>query len=183
MKQWPHAPVHILDEAGTYFVTAATYGKEHRFASSARLDRLQELLLTFAASYGWLLQAWAIFSNHYHFVAMSPDHAESLRGFLRDLHSASGREINRLDGTVGRQVWYQFWDKRLTFQRSYLTRLNYVHQNAVHHRMAAVVGDYRWCSAAWFQATASPAFVKTVASFKTDRLSAAEDLAPIPPED
>jgi putative transposase len=114
---------------------------------------------------------------------MSPDHPGSLRPLLRDLHSASSREINRLDGTAGRHVWYEFWDKRLTFQRSYLTRLNYVHQNAVHHRLVAVASDYRWCSAAWFQSMATPAFVKTVSSFRADRLFASEDLAPIAVEE
>ena len=28
---WPHAPMHRLSEAGTYFVTAGTYLKAHHF--------------------------------------------------------------------------------------------------------------------------------------------------------
>ncbi|MDI3340247.1 MAG: hypothetical protein QJR03_06910 [Sphaerobacter sp.] len=30
--------------------------------------------------------------------------------------------------------------------------------------------EYPWCSAAWFEQTASPAFFKTVTGFRTDRV-------------
>ena len=39
--------------------------------------------------------------------------------------------LNRIDDTPGRRVMYKFWDTRLTFEKSWLARLNYVHQNAV----------------------------------------------------
>ena len=48
-----------------------------------RLEFLHDSLLGLAEEYGWNLQAWAVFSNHYHFVAMSPPDAESWRFSLR----------------------------------------------------------------------------------------------------
>jgi putative transposase len=59
-------PTHQLAEAGTFFVTAATYQKEHYFRARGRLDVLHRGLLTVARDFGWPLEAWAVFSNHYH---------------------------------------------------------------------------------------------------------------------
>ena len=60
-------------------------------------------------------------------------------------------------------------------QRSYLARLNYVHQNAVKHGLVPVANQYRWCSAAWFERTASAAIVKSIYRFKWDRISVRDD--------
>ena len=43
------------------------------------------------------------------------------------------------------------WDRELTFEKSYLARLNYVHHNPVHHKLVPVTGEYAWCSARWFE--------------------------------
>jgi hypothetical protein len=64
-----------------------------------------------------------------------------------------------------------YWDPALTYEKSYLARLNYVHQNPVKHALVPVANQYRWCSAAWFERTATPAQVRTIYSFKIDRLS------------
>jgi putative transposase len=105
MPDWPHAPVHRLSETGTYMITGATYQKAHRMWDHQRLDLVRDLLLTTASEFGWRLQAWAIMSNHYHFVAISPDNPESLRKFVHKLHSQTGKRINELDAAPGRQVW------------------------------------------------------------------------------
>ena len=62
----PHAPTHQLSVRGTYFVTASTYLKAHHFRGADRLGMLHRGLLTVAQDYGWLFEAWVVFSNHYH---------------------------------------------------------------------------------------------------------------------
>jgi putative transposase len=114
MADWPHAPVHRLDAAGAYMVTAGTYQKAHRFRGPDRLKLLQDQLLSLALQYGWQLQAWAVFSNHYHFVALSPDNRSSLRQMISHLHTTTAHELNRLDGCEGRKIWFQYWDAHLT---------------------------------------------------------------------
>jgi putative transposase len=151
-------------------VTSGTYHKEHLFTGPDRLDLLQSSLFRLAAHYQWHLEAWAVFPNHYHFVAQSPANTESLRRFIRHLHGDTAREVNRLDNSTGRQVWHDYWDTHLTFERSYFARLNYVHQNPVHHGVMPVANQYRWCSASWFERETPPARVKTIYSFKTDQL-------------
>jgi len=179
---WPHAPKHHLSQNGTYFVTAGTYLKVHHFRTPQRLEVLQRGLLTVTRDFRWELEAWAIFSNHYHFIAHTQGdsaNANSLSQMLGVLHARTTGWINRLDKTSGRKVWHNFWDTRLTFQKSYLARLNYVHQNAVKHGLVLVANQYRWCSARWFEGVAAPALVRSIYRFRTDALTVNDDFAPI----
>ena len=175
---WPHAPLHQLSQKGTYFVTVSTYLKHPHFRGKVRLRVLHRGLLTVADKYGWQLEAWAVFANHYHLVAHSPataDDAKSLRPMLGYLHEQTAKWINRLDQTPTRKVWHNYRDTRLTYEKSYLARLNYTHQNPVKHGLVPVASQYPWCSAAWFERTATPAQVKTIYSFKADRLQVKDD--------
>jgi putative transposase len=179
---WPHAPTHRLSERGTYFVTAGTYSKAHHFRTPQRLEVLHCSLLAVTRDFCWELEAWAIFSNHYHSIAYTQGdsaNANSLSQMLGVLHARTTGWINRLDKTPGRKVWHNFWDTRLTYQKSYLARLNYVHQNAVKHGLVPVANQYRWCSAGWFEGVAAPAMVRSIYRFKTDALSVSDDFAPI----
>ena len=174
-RDWPHAPVHRVSEHGTYIVTAATLDKRHLFLGDEQLDLLEGKLLELAKEHGWDLEAWAVFPNHYHFVGHSRERSSPLKTFQSHLHTATAAEINQRDRKPGRQVWHNFWETRLSFEKSYLTRLNYVHQNAVHHGVVPAANQYRWCSAAWFEQTATRAQVATIYSFKIDRVKVYDD--------
>ena len=174
-KPWPHAPVHRLTEHGVYFVTAGTLHKENFFRGDPKLALLEHHLLAKANLYHWQIEAWAVFSNHYHFVARACPISDNLGKLLRHLHADSARELNRRDQTPKRKVWHNFRETKLTYERSYLARLNYVHQNAVRHGLVPVANQYRWCSAAWFERVASPAMVQTIYNFKTDRVEVEDD--------
>ena len=174
-KDWPHAPVHRLSENAVYIVTAGTFGKQPFFDTDAKRDLLERMLLSMSKQHGWQLEAWAVMINHYHFVARGNPQATNLGQFLKTLHYDSACALNQMEGQAGRNVWYNFWDTRLTHQYSYLARLNYVHRNAVKHGLAAVANQYPWCSAAWFERTASLAQIKTIYSFKTDKVKVYDD--------
>ena len=129
---WPHAPQHRLSAGGTFIVTSGTYRKIHRFTDEKRLKGLHDGLLPYAKLYAWQLEAWAVFSNHYHFEAHSPveanDGAESLVPFLAEFHQKSASWVNGLDGMKGRTVWHNYRETRLTSRNSYLVRLKYVNK-------------------------------------------------------
>ena len=164
-------------------MTASTYLKQHHFRGAERLRVLHRGLLTVARNYGWRFEAWAAFSNHYHFIAHSPpdaSDASNLPDMLKVLHVKTSEWVNRLDGAPGRQVWFNYRETRLTYQKSYLARLNYVHQNPVKHGLVAVANQYPWCSARWFERTASEAIVKSIYHFKTDRLQIPDGFDPAP---
>jgi putative transposase len=178
-RDWPHAPLHRLSEHGTYMVTAGTLHREHWFRGPERLDMLETALLNRASEFGWQLEAWAVFSNHYHFVAHWGPGGRNLRDLIKQLHGETSHQLNELDGVTNRQVWHNFWDTALTFEKSYLARLNYVHHNAVRHGIVRAANQYRWCSAAWFERTATPAQVSTLYSFKIDKVRVPDDFDPL----
>ncbi len=136
-------------------VTAGTYQKSHAFAGRERLEVLHRGLLAVAGEFEWRLEAWAVFSNHYHFVGHSPADPATLSSMLGKLHERTAKWVNRLDRMEGRKVWHNFWETRLTHEKSYFARLNYVHQNAVRHGLALTADAYPWCSAGWFQRSAT----------------------------
>ena len=177
---WPHAPLHRFGEAGIYFVTASTLYKQHFFADPPSLDTFQELLFDEAARHGCRLQSWSLFSNHYHLVTAA-DRGPAVRDMIARLHVEAGQFANRRDGATGRRVWFQFRDTQLTFQRSWLARLKYTNENAVHHGLVADAVNYRWCSASWFAASAQPSFVATIRNLKIDRVNVFDEFEPALP--
>ena len=178
---WPHAPMHRVSPSGTYLVTAGTYLKKHFFDSTKKLDFLHDSLLSLAKACEWRLEAWAVFSTHYHFVGHAPNSADALPLFAKKLHHATAKWVNEMDNAPGRKVWHNYWETALTYEKSYFARLNYVHQNPVRHGIVVVAYQYRWCSAAWFERTATVAQVKTIYRFKTNQLKVLDDYEALAP--
>jgi putative transposase len=158
-------------------VTSGTYLKQPWFRGTDQLRFLCESLLRLAGEYKWNVQAWAVFANHYHFIALSPAHSENLSDFIKKLHSEAALAVNQEDATPGRRVWFQYWESQLTHQKSYFARLSYVHRNAVHHRLVREPSLYPWCSAGWFQRRAATSFYKTIMRFGIERLKVPDDFA------
>jgi len=174
-RQWHHRPPHLFVRNTIYIVTASTLHKHQYFGGPQRLRMLNDALFDAAEHCSWVLEAWALFPNHYHFVARSPGEAESLKDLLQRLHSLTAREVNRLDGTPGRRIWFQYWDTCLTYEKSYYARLNYVHNNPVKHGIVTVAEQYPFCSAGWFWAQAEPQFRRKVESFRYERVRIPDD--------
>jgi putative transposase len=175
MSHWPHAPSHEVNHAGAFIVTASTLDKVRYFDSPEKLNLLERSLLSMAEEFGWKLQAWAVFSNHYHFVGLSPEEGSNLGKFTSKLQAGTAWELNRLDGNLGRRVWYRCWDTRLSFERSYLARLSYVHHNPVKHGLVRAADTYPYCSAQWFKLRSRPAFYETVVGFPCDKVEVVDD--------
>lgn len=176
-RDWPHAPPHRLASSGVYFVTARSRNQHHLLADDRMKDWFQDTLFRVIDEYGWRLEAWCVLSNHYHFIAHSPGReaggAVCLKRMIRKLHAMTTMEINRSDGITGRsRLWQNYRETHLTHQRSYLARLHYVHQNAVHHGLVRVGSDWKWCSARRFKEAVTPAWLKTITSFRYDEIAA-----------
>jgi putative transposase len=171
----PHRPPHLFLAKSVYFVTAGTYEKKALFDCPTKLDFLTGVLFEQVSRWKWQLEAWAVMPNHYHFVARAPEDPHTLKSLIRSLHSKSANWINQVDGTIGRKVWYQYWDTCLTHEKSYLARLNYVHHNPVKHSLAERAEDYPWCSMAWFLDQADSEFVQKVAETPSDRINVRDD--------
>lgn len=173
-NQWPHSPPHWAEGAGNYIVTAATLDKKPHFRQPEMLSMLQDTLLVLAKKYAWKLHVWAIFPNHYHFVGYSKN-ASNLKSLMRHVHSSSARDLNKYDGTTGRRVWHNYWETKITNERSWYARLRYVNENAVKHGIVTSASLYPYCSAGWLELKASSAFLKTLSTFGISRVSVLDD--------
>ena len=174
MQDWPHAPVHRLSGEGTFFITGATYLKQPYFAPPSALDDVQNTLFAKASQHDCTLQSWALFANHYHLIIQCPD-AKRLATMLATFHSSTAIDANRRDGVPGRRVWFQYRDTALTFERSWLARVKYTTENAVHHQLVRCAVDYKWCSAGWLERVASRSFLNTLRRIKVDRVNVDDD--------
>lgn len=172
---WPHAPRHWQFGPGVYIVTAGTYEKLPHLHTDDRKDLIQNTLFACANEFKWDLRAWAILSNHYHFIASASESSLPLKRVVGKLHMLTAKKLNEWDNAAGRKVWFQYWDTKITFEKSYLARLHYVNYNPAHHHVVDLAENYPWCSAAWFNRTASPAFVQTVKTFKLDAVNVPDD--------
>lgn len=158
-----------------YFVTGGTLHKEHFFRDPEALEFLHDLLLTTAEEQGWRLEAWAVFSNHYHFVGHSPQEEAACERLAKVLHKTSASWLNAREGCLGRRVWYSYRQTLLTFEKSYLARLSYVHRNAVHHGLVAEPTQYRYCSARWLLDNCASGFAQTLMNYPIDRVNVPDD--------
>jgi putative transposase len=174
-RPWHHRPLHVFVPGTIYMITAATLHKQRYFCDSERLTLVETTLFEVASDYGWLLQAWAVLPNHYHFIAQSPENGKPLKPMIQRLHSQTARHLNAMDQARGRQVWFQYWDTCITFEKSYYPRLNYAHNNPVKHGLVTSAEQYPFCSAAWFLSEAEPSFRRKVESFRYDRLTVMDD--------
>jgi putative transposase len=155
-------------------VTASTLHKEKLFNTEEKLDYLERELLEMLTLFGWRVQAWAVFSNRYHFVGLAPENPD-ITALINRLHGRTSHGLNGMDGIQGRQVWFQYRDSALTYQKSYLARLSYVHRNAVKHGLVTSPEDYRWCSARWFRENATKAQSETIMNLPIDGVNVEDD--------
>ncbi len=98
---------------------------------------------------------------------------------IAKLHARTAILVDRMDEAPGRKVWHNYWDTALTSERSYLARLNYVHQNPVRHVLVKVATEYPYCSANAFRLLSPSAFVNTVFSFPIDRVKVFDEFEPV----
>jgi putative transposase len=172
---WHHGPLHLIMPNTICMLTASTLYKRHIFNTAEKLSMLQNTLFEVTSAYGWHLQAWAVFANHYHFIARSPEEGTSLKRMIQRLPSQSARQVNQMDHTPGQRVWFQYWDTYLTYEKSFYVRLNYVHNNPVKHGLVPVAAQYPYCSASWFKTKVPSDFRKKVESFHYDRVNVIDD--------
>ncbi len=107
-KTYQHNPPHYFVPNAMYIVTGAILYNQHFLTDDKRKSLVCDILLEIASRWGWELEAWAVLENHYHFIARAPENALTLEKLIRQFHSRSAVELNRLGKTLGRKVWYNY---------------------------------------------------------------------------
>jgi putative transposase len=156
-------------------VTGSTLSKEPLLDAEEKRANFCEALIERTTVLGWVLHAWVVLKNHYHFIAQSPENALSLKLLIQGVHSISAKFINRIDDTPGRRIWYNYWDTCLQTEASYYARLNYVILNPVKHGLAQNPEEYPFSSYKYFIENSEPDFQKMVLSQPIDDLEISDD--------
>jgi putative transposase len=174
-KTYLHNPPHYFVSKTMYIVTGAILHNQRLLNDDRRKFLVLEILLERCVHWKWELEAWAILENHYHFIARAPEDALTLETLIRQIHSKSAVELNKLDKALGRKVWHNYWDTCITLETSYYARLHYVHLNPVKHGLVDNAEDYPFCSYHWFLERADDDFRETVMNQPIDRVDVVDD--------
>ncbi|MEW6402132.1 MAG: transposase [Chloroflexota bacterium] len=174
-KVYPHNPPHYFVPNAIYIVTGSILHNKHLLFDDVRKSLVCDILFERTRHWGWELDAWAILKNHYHFIAHAPENALTLGKLMRQFHSKTAVELNRLDKVTGRKVWYNYWDTCVMHERSYLARLRYLHLNLVKHGLVESAEEYPFCSYRWFLEKAGNGFRDAVMSQPIDRVEVYDD--------
>lgn len=174
-KTYLHNPPHYFVPNAMYIVTGAILHNQHLLHDDSRKFLVFEILLERASHWKWELEAWAILENHYHFIARAPEDPLTLETLIRQIHSKSAVELNKLDKTSERKVWHNYWDTCITFETSYYARLHYVHLNPVKHGLVENAEDYPFCSYRWFLDKANDDFQNVVMNQPINRVDVFDD--------
>jgi putative transposase len=167
-KPYIHSPPHWFVSNAVYMITGSTlYGKPF-LDSDAKLINFCETLMERASILKWTVKAWAVMPTHYHLIAQSPEDALSLKALVQGVHSINAKFVNRMDGTPGRKVWYNYWDSCIQSEVSYYARMRYVMLNPVKHGLVQQAEDYRFSSSKYFLENSEPDFHKMVLSVTDD---------------
>lgn len=129
-----HRPPHFdFDGSFTFIVTAACLDHKPIIGKSVnRIGEFETSLLGACRTASEKIFGWCILPNHYH-ILLRTGRIKELRKAIGQLHGRTSRQWNQEDTSVGRKVWYNYFDREMKSNRHYWASLNYVHNNAVHH--------------------------------------------------
>ena len=132
MRKREFHPPHIYEYNACYFVTAGIVHGQGLLHTEAKRVVVRDVLRKAAEQYGLRLYAWVILANHYHLLLKTGD-ATPIYKFIKRLHGDSAIQLNKLDKTPGRRVWYQYWDRFPRSEHDFWTYFNYIHINPIKH--------------------------------------------------
>ncbi|MDD2657000.1 MAG: hypothetical protein PHQ18_05560 [Patescibacteria group bacterium] len=132
-----HRPHHIYDGYG-YFLTARTYNKIHYFDTNERKNIFVQKLKKLSEKYEVGLFSWVLLENHYHIMFYIKDPILDnrkcrLSEFVRSLHSQMTSNLNKIDNSPKRQIWYQYFDYCIRNKADFWKHFNYIIKNPFKH--------------------------------------------------
>jgi putative transposase len=144
-----HSPPHFDSEDDcTYIVTATCYEHKNLIGRSPeRMTECESEILGICRDLGTTLYAWCILLNHYHLLVRTAQMKE-LRHKLGLFHGRSSFRWNNEENARGRKVWHNCFERKMRSERHYFASLNYVLNNAVHHKLVERWEDWPWSNAA-----------------------------------
>ena len=140
MKRREFHPPHIYVDNACYFISASVVHRQKLLDTGAKRGLVRDVLKAAIRPYGITLYAWVILADHYHLLFKVGDVAPVYK-FIKRLHGDSAIQLNKLDGTPGRKVWYQYFDRFPRNERDFWGYFNYIHINPIKHGYVRVSDD------------------------------------------
>jgi putative transposase len=141
----PHRPPHLYVDEAWYFVTSSTVNKIRILSSDEHLSLWVSIFIGLVAEFKVKVTAWVVLPNHYHFLFL-PKRGSDLGVFMKRCNGRTSYELNSLDQTKGRSVWYSYWDTCIRGEGDFWTRFNYIHYNPVKHGYVQKPEDWEFSS-------------------------------------
>ena len=148
----PHRPPHIYADDTWYIITASTVNRAHYLSTDDHLRAWLDTLQASTKESDITLRAWVVLYNHYHLLLKSRV-GRNVGVFVGRLNGRTSRKFNLLDSTIGRQVWYSYWDTCIRTKADYWTRFNYIHNNPVKHGYVPGHADWEFSSYRYYLRT------------------------------
>jgi len=147
-KIYEHNPPHLFCPGSKYIITGATYGKKPWLKSDEAKERLLTSIKKGFDHYHWTLEDWVILDNHYHLMGNAPEDASTLSLMINDIHRFIALWIkkNVPESKDAKIVMYNYWDTCITYEKSYLARLNYIWYNPMKHGYVEDASDWKFGS-------------------------------------
>jgi len=153
MKHWLNAP-----EVRCMFITTTVRGWTPIFERPEMRDALVACILDDHRHYHAILHAFAAMTHHFHTVSVMTGEmtcswfmerlkSNATKRLMPLLNSHENQQLDQAPAS-GNLMWQQsFRGVPITSTRARITKVNYVHLNAVRASFVEVPEDYRWSSA------------------------------------
>jgi REP-associated tyrosine transposase len=130
---------------GTYFITSATYLKKSLFQSDRMANCFLEVLEHYRRQHKFLLHEFVLMPDHFHLLLTPTETLEKALQLIKGGFSFRARtELG-----FGGEIWeHSFHDRRVRDELEYERFREYIHQNPVKRRLAAMAREYPYSSAA-----------------------------------
>ncbi|MFA5022081.1 MAG: transposase [Patescibacteria group bacterium] len=144
-----HRPLHLyLPEPAYYFISSRTYGGLAYFRDELKKEILLKVIFEKIREFEFSLSGWVVLNNHYHLL-LKAENGIDLAKLISQVNGKSSYLLNKIENRKGRKIWYQYWDKIVSDEKSFYCHLNYIHQNPIKHNLIKNLDElvgYQFCS-------------------------------------
>ncbi len=138
-------PYRGVTGKGTYLITSGTYLKKSLFQSERMANLFLEVLGNYHSQHKIVLHEFVLMPDHFHMLLMPTETLEKAVQLIKGGFSYRAKK----ELGFGGEIWeHSFLDRRVRDELEYERFREYIHQNPVKRRLAAVAGEYPYSSAA-----------------------------------